>query len=1204
MQHPPVISAAAGNVAVPGPGGVPTMEQHIQQTNERLQCIHQYLETQAMFASSAKELLEWCRDERAFQKPFEQGLMACLTVIHKVAGQPGYDLNLAYRLMAVCASHRNKLTPKFSSLLSSWFDDLSRLQFMRQQQGGDIMQADRVPPPQPLISDSTIPLQELSHTPRPSTVNWQGNHIPPPPPSQPPPPPQGAGPHNSQSLSIVTTVWGGVSATQQQQQQQQQQGAPLPLSTTTTSTSAVSSAQMSAQPQQTGATVRYAPPPPPPPLPPPPSSDNPMYQGGFAPGNTRGNGLPPPPPPPPDGTGQASGGPAAAAAAAAVAAAAATATATATAHATARIQQQEEERRRLAHQAHVSGHGQQPGSYPGPAAYFPKQYPGQGMEQGIYPRPPPTGQPRPNQPMYAQHPTWQQQQQQAQQSQVPPPPPQQQADQQHRQQGMRSFPAPFNRPQQLTFGYSDQQPLHQQPSPHGYGPPPGQGMGQSSVFPQMAGTPEGIPPGFPDPNRLPPQQFIERQKRPYASGPGQYGYGPPPPPPPPQPDAQQMGLPGQPPSYIATAQSPQFVKPPSYPSPFMTQGPPAAPRRPSLPPYPGPGGARAPIGQEPMVGTSTAPYGSSVYNPPPADQSGMINRQPPPPPPPPPPPSGGPEIKPEPETKPETLRLSFPVRDGAVLNPFRLQHNLSVSNHAFFLKDQVYGTLDSRSDLELQFKCYHHEDKLVQTNWPAAVSVSVNTHPVHIERGDGRSAHKPLYIKNLCQAGRNTIQISVTACCCSHLFVLQLVHRPSINSVLQSLIKKRLLAVDLCIQKIRANFAATNQLGNQTGVEQTSIKVSLKCPLSFRRITFPARGRECRHVQCFDLESYLQLNCERGTWKCPVCSKPVSLEYIEVDQFIWGILTTIGNNDVDEVMIDPDCHWKPVTPLANVKSEPDDAGVSFAKMRKLDDDSNVAGFRFPDRRPHGSGAGLPMLSASAAASTGQHPPSSADYNHPHYQTSAESTSQQMQHQPPPPPPPERFPPPYQRTYSPRAAQQQLQQQQQPGPPPMLPHQPSLQQQQQQSQAPPPSLPSGPNFQPLMPPFSAKKVDQSGSGTRSGPGTPLGPGGVGGSGQQLPAQSVGSVPTTSTLADGERIGNPGTPLVDIDPSTFCTGGPGSNAPPSNISVTANVLSVRNFPSADDGGIDLLDGSEDLLGDLGDLGDLADDSEIFKIFDSAP
>ena len=26
-----------------------------------------------------------------------------------------------------------------------------------------------------------------------------------------------------------------------------------------------------------------------------------------------------------------------------------------------------------------------------------------------------------------------------------------------------------------------------------------------------------------------------------------------------------------------------------------------------------------------------------------------------------------------------------------------------------------------------------------------------------------------------------------------------------------------------------------------------------------------------RPLQCFDLESYLQLNCERGTWRCPVC---------------------------------------------------------------------------------------------------------------------------------------------------------------------------------------------------------------------------------------------------------------------------------------------------------------------------------------------
>lgn len=57
-----------------------TMEQHIQQTNERLQCIRQYLESPNTFANSARELLDWCKDVRAFQRPFEQGLMGCLTV--------------------------------------------------------------------------------------------------------------------------------------------------------------------------------------------------------------------------------------------------------------------------------------------------------------------------------------------------------------------------------------------------------------------------------------------------------------------------------------------------------------------------------------------------------------------------------------------------------------------------------------------------------------------------------------------------------------------------------------------------------------------------------------------------------------------------------------------------------------------------------------------------------------------------------------------------------------------------------------------------------------------------------------------------------------------------------------------------------------------------------------------------------------------
>ncbi|XP_025941047.1 zinc finger MIZ domain-containing protein 2, partial [Apteryx rowi] len=223
----------------------------------------------------------------------------------------------------------------------------------------------------------------------------------------------------------------------------------------------------------------------------------------------------------------------------------------------------------------------------------------------------------------------------------------------------------------------------------------------------------------------------------------------------------------------------------------------------------------------------------------------------------------------------EELRLTFPVRDGVVLEPFRLQHNLAVSNHVFQLRDSVYKTL--------------------------------------MMRPRRRRRLSPLLAPPQ-----------------SHLFVLQLVHRPSVRSVLQGLIKKRLLPAEHCITKIKRNFSSGTIPGTpgpngEDGVEQTAIKVSLKCPITFRRIQLPARGHDCRHIQCFDLESYLQLNCERGTWRCPVCNKTALLEGLEVDQYMLGILIYIQNSDYEEITIDPTCSWKPVPvkPDIHVKEEQD-----------------------------------------------------------------------------------------------------------------------------------------------------------------------------------------------------------------------------------------------------------------------------------------
>jgi len=69
--------------------------------------------------------------------------------------------------------------------------------------------------------------------------------------------------------------------------------------------------------------------------------------------------------------------------------------------------------------------------------------------------------------------------------------------------------------------------------------------------------------------------------------------------------------------------------------------------------------------------------------------------------------------------------------------------------------------------LELQLKCFHQDDRQMNTNWPHTVTVSANATPLNIERSEKNStALRPLYLKAVCQPGRNTLQLTASSCCC------------------------------------------------------------------------------------------------------------------------------------------------------------------------------------------------------------------------------------------------------------------------------------------------------------------------------------------------------------------------------------------------------------------------------------------------------
>lgn len=67
--------------------------------------------------------------------------------------------------------------------------------------------------------------------------------------------------------------------------------------------------------------------------------------------------------------------------------------------------------------------------------------------------------------------------------------------------------------------------------------------------------------------------------------------------------------------------------------------------------------------------------------------------------------------------------------------------------------------------------------------------------------------------------------------------------------------------------------------GDAAADESNSLTFSLICPLTKAPMETPVRGRNCKHLQCFDLRNYLQLNekVAGGRWKCINCEEFVSV---------------------------------------------------------------------------------------------------------------------------------------------------------------------------------------------------------------------------------------------------------------------------------------------------------------------------------------
>ncbi|SNX85298.1 related to SIZ1 - E3-like factor in the SUMO pathway [Melanopsichium pennsylvanicum] len=148
----------------------------------------------------------------------------------------------------------------------------------------------------------------------------------------------------------------------------------------------------------------------------------------------------------------------------------------------------------------------------------------------------------------------------------------------------------------------------------------------------------------------------------------------------------------------------------------------------------------------------------------------------------------------------------------------------------------------------------------------------------------------------------NRIELTYANAPKRHVLVAAICEITTVETLVTHLRSKQLRRKEEVLLKMRRE-------AEDDDIEAGAATMSLKCPLSYMRITTPCRSTHCSHVQCFDAESFFSVNEQSPSWACPVCNKTIKVEDLLMDGYVDDILKRVPQ-DEDSVVVEPDGSWR------------------------------------------------------------------------------------------------------------------------------------------------------------------------------------------------------------------------------------------------------------------------------------------------------
>lgn len=220
------------------------------------------------------------------------------------------------------------------------------------------------------------------------------------------------------------------------------------------------------------------------------------------------------------------------------------------------------------------------------------------------------------------------------------------------------------------------------------------------------------------------------------------------------------------------------------------------------------------------------------------------------------------------------------------------------------------------------------------SHWPAEFYPSINGKPILLPRKQHFRHDRPVDISSEVVEGANVIKVSFPKRApnlqkkMTFFIAVEVVVTHRLEFVRSQILSSGYRPVEETTSEITRRLTLSDS--DDVIAADNSLTISMTDPFTSVVLEIPVRGRDCKHLECFDLDVWLSTREGKPSkvkgqepsladnWGCPICgldARPGSLVIDSFLQYARNKLVTIGNGKTKKIQVSADTRWVPVLEL-------------------------------------------------------------------------------------------------------------------------------------------------------------------------------------------------------------------------------------------------------------------------------------------------